>query len=45
MYRELYEEVGLFFEDVEIVVSLKYWLCYKLFKCLICRDLSFVCIG
>lgn len=45
MYRELYEEVGLKPEHVEIVASTKHWLRYKLPKRLIRHESKPVCIG
>lgn len=45
MYRELYEEVGLRQEDVEIIYCTKQWLRYKLPKRLIRNDSKPVCIG
>jgi putative (di)nucleoside polyphosphate hydrolase len=45
LYRELYEEVGLAPEDVEIVGSTRGWLRYLLPKKLLRRGSSPLCIG
>ena len=45
MYRELFEEVGLKPEQVEILATTKHWLRYKLPKRLIRHDSTPVCIG
>ena len=45
MYRELYEEVGLKPDDVEILAVTKNWLRYKLPKRLIRQGSHPVCIG
>ncbi|NTS76444.1 RNA pyrophosphohydrolase [Catenovulum sp. SM1970] len=45
LYRELYEEVGLKKEDVEIVASTRNWYRYRLPKRLIRHDSEPVCIG
>ncbi|NRD72974.1 RNA pyrophosphohydrolase [Shewanella sp. VB17] len=45
MYRELYEEVGLRPEHVQILASTRSWLRYKLPKRLIRQDSMPVCIG
>ena len=45
MFRELYEEVGLLPEHVQILAVTKHWLRYKLPKRLIRHDSKPVCIG
>lgn len=45
MYRELYEEVGLHRQDVNILAVSKGWLRYKLPKRLVRNDSNPVCIG
>ncbi|GGI69478.1 RNA pyrophosphohydrolase [Shewanella gelidii] len=45
MYRELYEEVGLKPEHVQILTSTRSWLRYRLPKRLIRQDSKPVCIG
>ena len=45
MYRELWEEVGLQAEDVEIIAATNSWLRYKLPKRMVRRHCSPVCIG
>ena len=45
MYRELYEEVGLREQDVEILYFTRNWHKYRLPKRLIRKDSSPVCIG
>lgn len=45
MYRELWEEIGLQREDVEILASTTSWLRYKLPKRMIRRYTQPVCIG
>ncbi|ACJ30476.1 RNA pyrophosphohydrolase [Shewanella sp. c952] len=45
MYRELYEEVGLRPEHVQILASTRSWLRYRLPKRLIRQDSKPVCIG
>ena len=45
MYRELYEEVGLKPEHVQILASTRSWLRYRLPKRLIRQDSKPVCIG
>lgn len=45
MYRELYEEVGLSKDDVEILCYTRNWYRYRLPKRLIRKDSSPVCIG
>ncbi|AWB68554.1 RNA pyrophosphohydrolase [Saccharobesus litoralis] len=45
MYRELYEEVGLRKEDVEILCYTRNWYRYRLPKRLIRKDSKPVCIG
>lgn len=45
MYRELFEEVGLRQEDVDIVASTQGWLRYRLPKRLIRKNQSPMCIG
>lgn len=45
MYRELYEEIGLMPEHVNIVASTKGWLRYRLPKRMLRRDSEPLCIG
>jgi putative (di)nucleoside polyphosphate hydrolase len=45
MYRELYEEVGLESNDVEILAHTRGWLRYRLPKRYIRRNKSPVCVG
>jgi len=45
MYRELWEEIGLQAEDVEIIASTSSWLRYKLPKRMVRRNCQPVCIG
>ncbi len=45
MYRELYEEVGLRPEHVQILASSRSWLRYRLPKRLVRQDSKPVCIG
>lgn len=45
MYRELYEEVGLKPEHVQILASTRSWLRYRLPKRLIRQDSQPVCVG
>ncbi|WP_111977816.1 RNA pyrophosphohydrolase [Algibacillus agarilyticus] len=45
MYRELFEEVGLRKDDVEILCYTRNWYRYRLPKRLIRKDSSPVCIG
>ncbi|MBE2893545.1 RNA pyrophosphohydrolase [Spirabiliibacterium falconis] len=45
MFRELYEEVGLGAQDVQILATSKGWLRYKLPKRLVRADTNPVCIG
>ncbi|MCM2680583.1 RNA pyrophosphohydrolase [Echinimonas agarilytica] len=45
MYRELYEEVGLRPDDVDIISSSRSWLRYRLPKRLIREGTNPVCIG
>lgn len=45
MYRELYEEVGLYRKDVRILASTRNWLRYKLPKRLVRWETRPVCIG
>ncbi|PMG43144.1 RNA pyrophosphohydrolase [Shewanella sp. 10N.286.52.B9] len=45
MYRELYEEVGLKPENVQILTSTRSWLRYRLPKRLIRQESKPVCIG
>ncbi len=45
MYRELYEEVGLRPEQVNILTSTRSWLRYRLPKRLVRQDSKPVCIG
>ncbi|MGE4260188.1 RNA pyrophosphohydrolase [Shewanella fodinae] len=45
MYRELYEEVGLKPEHVQILMSTRSWLRYRLPKRLVRQDSQPVCIG
>lgn len=45
MYRELFEEVGLSYEDVRILALTRNWLRYKLPKRLVRWDANPVCIG
>ncbi|MCF1427159.1 MAG: RNA pyrophosphohydrolase [Shewanella sp.] len=45
MYRELYEEVGLRPEHVQILASTRSWLRYRLPKRLVRQDSKPVCIG
>ncbi|MDM7861676.1 RNA pyrophosphohydrolase [Alteromonas sp. ASW11-36] len=45
MFRELYEEVGLKQQDVEILASTRNWVRYKLPKRLIRQGSNPVCIG
>lgn len=45
MYRELFEEVGLLPEHVQILASTRSWLRYKLPKRLVRQDSKPVCIG
>ena len=45
MYRELYEEVGLLPEHVQILTTSRAWLRYRLPKRLIRQDSKPVCIG
>ena len=44
MYRELYEEVGLYPKDVEIIACTRSWLRYRLPRFLIRRNFP-LCIG
>jgi putative (di)nucleoside polyphosphate hydrolase len=44
-FRELYEEVGLFPDDVEIVATTKSWLAYLLPRKFIRQNAQPVCIG
>ena len=45
MYRELYEELGLVHERVNIIGSTKDWLRYKLPKRFVRRKFKPICIG
>ncbi len=45
MYRELYEEVGLKPEQVEILYTSRHWLRYRLPKRLIRREQRPMCVG
>ena len=45
MYRELWEEIGLKPEDVEIIASTASWLRYKLPKRMVRRHAQPICIG
>ena len=45
MYRELWEEIGLYKEDVEIMASTSSWLRYKLPKRMVRRKSQPMCIG
>lgn len=45
MYRELYEEIGLLPEHVNIIAQSKNWLKYKLPKHLLRHDSQPLCIG
>lgn len=45
MYRELYEEIGLHPEDVEILGCTRGWLRYRLPRRLVRRDQQPLCIG
>ncbi|MDT9587405.1 MAG: RNA pyrophosphohydrolase [Candidatus Arsenophonus melophagi] len=45
MYRELFEEVGLDHNAVEILASTQKWICYKLPKRFVRWDKKPVCIG
>jgi len=45
MYRELWEEIGLVTEDVEIIASTNSWLRYKLPKRMVRRYSQPICIG
>ena len=45
MYRELWEEIGLRNEDVEIIASTSSWLRYKLPKRMVRRHSQPICIG
>jgi len=45
MYRELWEEVGLESEDVEIIAATSSWLRYKLPKRMVRRHCQPICIG
>lgn len=45
MYRELWEEIGLNNDDVEIIGSTSSWLRYKLPKRMVRRHSQPVCIG
>ncbi len=45
MYRELWEEIGLHVEDVDVVASTSSWLRYKLPKRMVRRNSQPVCIG
>lgn len=45
MYRELWEEVGLHEEDVQIIAATNSWLRYKLPKRMVRRHSQPVCIG
>lgn len=45
MYRELWEEIGLYKEDVEIIASTSSWLRYKLPKRMVRRKSQPICIG
>lgn len=45
MYRELWEEIGLNVEDVELIASTNSWLRYKLPKRMVRRNSQPVCIG
>ena len=45
MYRELFEEIGLHPEDVEILGCTRGWLRYRLPRRLVRRDQQPLCIG
>ncbi|PPI86403.1 RNA pyrophosphohydrolase [Candidatus Pantoea edessiphila] len=45
MYRELFEEIGLYRQDVRILAHNDNWLSYKLPKKLIRYDVEPLCIG
>jgi len=45
MYRELYEEVGLGRDDVEIIGWTRGWLRYRLPRAMVRRQMRPVCIG
>jgi putative (di)nucleoside polyphosphate hydrolase len=45
MYRELWEEVGLVADDVQIIAATNSWLRYKLPKRMVRRHSQPVCIG
>ena len=45
MYRELYEELGLSKEQVQVIASTQGWLKYRLPRRLVRRDREPVCIG
>ena len=45
MYRELYEEIGLHSEDVEILACTRGWLRYRLPRRLIRKEQQPLCIG
>ncbi|MGD9108968.1 MAG: RNA pyrophosphohydrolase [Gammaproteobacteria bacterium] len=45
MFRELYEEVGLRSEDVEILAASKDWFKYRLPKYMVRRTAEPVCLG
>jgi putative (di)nucleoside polyphosphate hydrolase len=45
MYRELWEEIGLQPEDVEIIAATNSWLRYKLPKRMVRRNSQPMCIG
>ena len=45
LYRELYEEVGLREDDVEVLACTRGWLRYRLPKRLVRRDNKPLCIG
>ncbi|MBT3204886.1 MAG: RNA pyrophosphohydrolase [Gammaproteobacteria bacterium] len=45
MYRELWEEIGLNNDDVEMIASTSSWLRYKLPKRMVRRHSQPVCIG
>lgn len=45
LYRELYEEVGLVQDDVEVIAQTKGWLRYRLPKKLVRHNSQPLCIG
>ncbi|URJ26509.1 RNA pyrophosphohydrolase [Blochmannia endosymbiont of Camponotus modoc] len=45
MYRELFEEIGLNYQDVRILSSTQYWMHYKLPKKLIRWKIRPICFG